>query len=119
MGVYVRWVGSLLVGNVVCTFIPDIRNEEITLLFRYMDEERVWLLTRHEGFLQGVQLSDSVSMTDLIHNFNDETCERAIGIHWNTSNTLTKLERVADELMRYDRVDEHEHCPVVRFIDRS
>lgn len=80
MGVYVRWVGSIF-GNVVYGFTPDVRVEEITLLFRYMEEERVWLLIRHEGCLQGVQLSDSVSVVDLIKNFNEETCERATGIH--------------------------------------
>lgn len=115
MGVYVRWVGSIM-GNVVYEFMPDIRVDEITLLFRYMEEERVWLLIRHEG---NVQLSESVSVSDLIKNLNEETCERAIGIHWSTGKTRTELERIAEELMRYDRIDAYTNCPVVRFIDRS
>lgn len=117
MGVYVRWVGSLM-GNVVYTFTPDIRNEEITLLFRYMKEERVWLLTRHQEFIQGIQLSDSVPLANLIEIFNEETYEHAAGIHWNSGPYRTELDRTAEDLMRFDRIDEFTDCPVVRFIER-
>jgi len=77
-----------------------------------MEEERVWLLTRRMGFKQGIEV-DSITSEHLIEQFNAVTYECATGIHWNSGPYRTELERCADDLSRYDRIDAYTHCPVV------
>ena len=114
MGVYVRWVGTLLNGVVYSTNTYDnkYRQEQVMLLFRFMEEERVWLLMRRMGFKQGIQI-DAAIVDDLIEQFHAVTYEHATGIYWNPGQFRTELERCAEDLSRYDRIDAYTHSPVV------
>lgn len=113
MSVYVQWVGTIQNGVVHKSTCGD----EIVLLFRYMEEDRVWLLMRRMGFKQDIQMHENV-VSDLIQHFYAATYERALGIHWNSGQYRTELERYAEDLFRYDRIDSYTHCPVVRYFEQ-
>lgn len=108
---YVRWECPLM-GNVV---VREHRREtdEVSLLFRYMEEERVWLLMRRFGFSPGIRLDESIS-DDLLQKLNAVSYECARGVHWNSGRVRTELERYADDLMRFDRIESYTQCVTIR-----
>lgn len=114
MGLYVRWQCPL-VGNTVAREYHR-GCDEITLLFRYMEEERVWLLMRRLNYRLGIELDEGL-VGDLIKTLNSVAHEHALGIHWNSGRFRTELERSAEELIRFDRVEGHVSCPIIRDLE--